>query len=689
MKSKNLITLMLSLSVLFTAGCIVPTAPTSMVYAASETVTENGMSFTVRRKKKNELMLTAYSGNAKDLTVPEKVGGKTVTAIDNKVFSGVSGLENVTLPDTISYFGADVFRGSSVKSVNIPKSLKVIPSYTFDNCKELKAFEFHDGIAIIANTAFKNTDVTVPDTLKSRVTDSPLSSSESGCSFSTDEWDYDVDCLDGRIYLEFAKYNDAGGDMVFPDDLSYYDEISCTHTVFDHVSDIRKVVFPEKMSSITVRFANTDIEEAVLPQDMDMVDSMFENCSKLRSVTFSGNTTSLTIGAKAFKNCTSLKNISIPEKCKKLTIGSSAFENTGISELELNCPSDIGSGAFAKCSSLLTAELTDANISERAFMNCTSLTDMTFKGNIDLSELSVYGCDSLENVNFNDSRVTSCNAFRDCPMLYTVNSEKVFDSSSGDFVPTYRAFIVSHFGGSDNVGFINDYVSAQVKRVVRENTDEGMTDIEKVIALHDWVCDNTKYTEGSVADRVNHSDVSLFLNEYTVCEGYARACNLLYHEAGLESYYVNSSDHAWNIVNVGGNYFHVDATLDDLDGTSRKWFMKSDGELRKEGGSHAEWALSVPSPLHEFQGKMLPECEYRMGDINADGAINTADLVTLQKYLHGRSGITKANGVLVDICCDGKVDVLDMVRLRRIVIGELSYTRHYSKISINACINSK
>ena len=53
-------------------------------------------------------------------------------------------------------------------------------------------------------------------------------------------------------------------------------------------------------------------------------------------------------------------------------------------------------------------------------------------------------------------------------------------------------------------------------------------------------------------------------------------------------------------------------------------------------------------------------------------SVNTADLVTLQKYLHGRSGITKSNSVLADTCCDGVTDVLDMVTLRRKVINELA-----------------
>ena len=98
--------------------------------------------------------------------------------------------------------------------------------------------------------------------------------------------------------------------------------------------------------------------------------------------------------------------------------------------------------------------------------------------------------------------------------------------------------------------------------------------------------------------------------------------------------------------------------------------MKSDDEFRTEGGSHAEWTLYVPSPLHEFQGEVLPECQYRMGDVNADGSINVADLVSLQGFLLGRSNLGKEHWVLSDVCHDGKINVFDMVMLRRIVVNE-------------------
>ncbi len=174
-------------------------------------------------------------------------------------------------------------------------------------------------------------------------------------------------------------------------------------------------------------------------------------------------------------------------------------------------------------------KLNNAKVANRAFMDCPSLSEMTFSGETVLDDLSVYGCDSLENVTFSDCKLTSYNAFRECPKLYTIDGKTVFDNVKGDFIPEYKDFIFSHFNGSDNVGSINDYVIAQAGLIAKEYTNDSMSDMEKVIALHDWVCGKTKYTEGDINNKENHNDASVFMNEYTVCEGYARACNLLYH----------------------------------------------------------------------------------------------------------------------------------------------------------------
>jgi len=52
-----------------------------------------------------------------------------------------------------------------------------------------------------------------------------------------------------------------------------------------------------------------------------------------------------------------------------------------------------------------------------------------------------------------------------------------------------------------------------------------------------------------------------------VCEGYAKTMEILLEKAGIETYYVtgkaNGGGHAWNIVKLDGDYFHIDTTWDD------------------------------------------------------------------------------------------------------------------------------
>jgi hypothetical protein len=156
----------------------------------------------------------------------------------------------------------------------------------------------------------------------------------------------------------------------------------------------------------------------------------------------------------------------------------------------------------------------------------------------------------------------------------------------------------------------------------------------------------------------------VLFNDKTVCEGYARFYNILLHEAGIETCYVSSSDHAWNIIKLGGHYFHSDTTWDDQF-SSHEWFLRSDAEMKAAGGSHASWDISCPSQFHKFQNDTLPICEYSSGDVNADGDINAADLVSMSRFLHGISTAENFDSVLSDLDFSGNADVFDLILLRR------------------------
>ncbi|MBR4305497.1 MAG: leucine-rich repeat protein, partial [Ruminiclostridium sp.] len=117
--------------------------------------------YTYKELDENCISIISYSGDEKDVVIPGKIDGKTVSAIDGKAFYrtdvtsvvipyGVSfvgymafgdcdKLVSVSLPDTLSEMGKYVFSGcDSLKNINLPQGLVNIGEFAFENCKSLE-----------------------------------------------------------------------------------------------------------------------------------------------------------------------------------------------------------------------------------------------------------------------------------------------------------------------------------------------------------------------------------------------------------------------------------------------------------------------------------------------------------------------------------------------------------------------
>ena len=640
------------------------------VFAYSENVSEdivhNGMTFRHQQWNPDELILTGFKGINENIVVPENIGGYTVTAIDNYVFANRSWLKNVTLPDTINYFGCGVFWNTSLVSVNIPKNLRIIPRSTFKDCPELETVIFHDDILAISHNAFENTDIEIPPELCDTVTEQYIYSSDDYISLTTGEWSYTLMNNHGDIHIRMKYYLGNDTEVTVPD---YINDIPVTLISSGGLNpSIKKLTLPETIKSLEdVTFKSSELEEITL-SDIDRIpNATFKDCPNLRKINFQGNPETFIIGEHAFENCTSLDYIPYPESCKNITIRRNAFENTGIQEVKIDIDSEINEYAFRNCENLSYAELNNADIKSRAFRECPALEDVTINGNSKLEESSFCDCDILKNITFSDFNISMKNAVENCPELMTVNNLNAFDNTTGDFNKNLKEFIFSNFNGVDDVGFINRYIKAQAEKITAEIISDNMNDLQKIKAVHDWVCENTVYDYKTSDDRKNHNDASILMNDSTVCEGYSRIANILYNTAGIESYYISGIDHAWNVVRAGNNYFHVDTTWDDGNKISYEWFMKSDKELRESGGNHAEWSAEIPSSMHSFQKDTLPECTYSMGDINQDGDVNIADMLVLNKYILCQNDIDYDSYLLSDLTSDGIVDSFDLLRMRKLI----------------------
>lgn len=99
----------------------------------------------------------------------------------------------------------------------------------------------------------------------------------------------------------------------------------------------------------------------------------------------------------------------------------------------------------------------------------------------------------------------------------------------------------------------------------------------KFLGLHDWLVLHTQYDlEGYLNNNIpyeSHTAYGALINGIAVCNGYATAMLALLEDAGIDSKEIygmagvgNSKEaHAWNMVSLENNWYHLDATWDDPD----------------------------------------------------------------------------------------------------------------------------
>lgn len=123
----------------------------------------------------------------------------------------------------------------------------------------------------------------------------------------------------------------------------------------------------------------------------------------------------------------------------------------------------------------------------------------------------------------------------------------------------------------------------KVNSILSSVIKSGMSDYDKALALHDYLCKNVVYSN----DDVGATAYGAIVKGKAACQGYAEATGLLYTLAGLENVIVRATNdstratHGYVKVKVDGNWYCVDTTADDPVGNSNPaprhdFFMVSD-----------------------------------------------------------------------------------------------------------------
>lgn len=101
-----------------------------------------------------------------------------------------------------------------------------------------------------------------------------------------------------------------------------------------------------------------------------------------------------------------------------------------------------------------------------------------------------------------------------------------------------------------------------------EKTD-GKEGMDAELVLHDSLGECVEYYKYESVDNVPqecHSIYGAFITNKAVCDGFSKALQLLLDRKNIESIIVlgklENESHAWNLVKLGDNWYHVDLTSD-------------------------------------------------------------------------------------------------------------------------------
>lgn len=160
-----------------------------------------------------------------------------------------------------------------------------------------------------------------------------------------------------------------------------------------------------------------------------------------------------------------------------------------------------------------------------------------------------------------------------------------------------------------------DEIQTYIKKWVKDHISESMTEEEKIRTIHDHMVRTYRYDYGDKNGKVNgypaHTSGALIFGKGGVCQGYAVLFHRLATEVGLKTKLIKGfayregegGGHAWNMVSIGGNWYHIDVTWDDpIGGDPSKvyydHYLKSDDDM---GQTHSWDRKKYPQAPYNYK----------------------------------------------------------------------------------------
>lgn len=402
-----------------------------------------GIIFSVISEEEHTVRVDINSQLSGDIIIPATaINGETeysVTIICDRAFNDCPDITSVTIPNSVSLIGWEVFEGcekltsivveegnSNFSSVDgallnsdktmlilcprgkteyvIPNSVSAIGASAFDNCSKLTSVILPETVTEIGEAAFGDcinlTKIIIPGS----VTKIGIRAFNNCSSLTT--------ISIPRSVTEIGSYAFIGCDsltsIIIEEGNPNY--VSEDGVLFNKEKTIllqcpgakTEYIIPKSITEIgegAFAFCS-NLKSVVIPESVTLIGwNAFNGCCNLTSVDIPDSVTE--ISEYAFDGCSSLISIDIPDSVTK--IGECAFSNcTGLTSIKIsNSVTDIGGGAFSGCSSLTSVAIPNSvtEIGGGAFGMCRSLASVIIPSGVKhIAENTFFFCRNLTTI---------------------------------------------------------------------------------------------------------------------------------------------------------------------------------------------------------------------------------------------------------------------------------------------------
>ncbi|MCD7845398.1 MAG: dockerin type I domain-containing protein [Oscillospiraceae bacterium] len=152
---------------------------------------------------------------------------------------------------------------------------------------------------------------------------------------------------------------------------------------------------------------------------------------------------------------------------------------------------------------------------------------------------------------------------------------------------------------------------------------DSKSEIEKVCAIYEYICENVTYDYDTLYDnsyKLKYTAYAALTNGTAVCQGYALLLYRMMLEAGIDARLIagNSTTHGWNIVELDDLYYNVDSTWDAGKTTYDYFLLCNDNftsHTRDEEYDTTAFNTTYPMAEHDYYGCTNSQAHSYVGEV--------------------------------------------------------------------------